>query len=139
MGPIARVSDRRTLDLDKLKGTLVDFNVLEHLLDDQRGVAAWQIELRKHHDDPLECDEVMLHVATDTKSNEPNLRDILTRRFHEVTELTPNAIVFHPVKELRDMLGVGRLLKEEKIADHRPKTTNGMPAPQSNPSPALSS
>jgi phenylacetate-coenzyme A ligase PaaK-like adenylate-forming protein len=139
IGPISRVSERRTLDLDKLKGTLVDFNVLEHLLDDQRGIAAWQIELRKHDDDPLECDEVTLHVATDTKTNEPNLRDILTRRFHEVTELTPNEIVFHPVKELRDMLGVGRLLKEEKIADHRPKSDDGPSARNSKSAPALSS
>jgi phenylacetate-coenzyme A ligase PaaK-like adenylate-forming protein len=139
VGPIARVSERRTLDLEKLKGTLVDFNVLEHLLDDQRGVAAWQIELRKHHDDPLECDEVMLHVATDGKANESHLRDILTRRFHEVTEMNPNAIVFHPMNEMRDMLGVGRLLKEEKIADHRPKFVDGSPAPKPNSSPALSS
>ncbi len=63
VGPISRVSERRMLNLDKLKGTLVDFNVLEHLLDDQRGIAAWQIELRKRNDDPLECDEVILHVA----------------------------------------------------------------------------
>jgi phenylacetate-CoA ligase len=139
LGPIARVSERRTLNLDKLKGTLVDFNVLEHLLDDQRGVAAWQIELRKHHDDPLECDEVVLHVAADGKSNEAGLREMLHRRFHEVTELTPNAILFHPVKELRDMLGVGRLLKEEKIADHRPKVPGGTSGSKANSEPALSS
>lgn len=138
LGPISRVSERRTLNLDKLKGTLVDFNVLDHLLDDQRGVAAWQIELRKLHDDPLECDEVFLHVASDGKTNESSLRDILVRRFHEVTELTPNAIQFHPMSEMRDMLGIGRLLKEEKIADHRPKLPNGS-APNSKPSPALAS
>lgn len=140
LGPIARVSERKTLNLDKLKGTLVDFNVLDHLLDDQRGIAAWQIELRKHHDDPLDCDEVLLHVAADGKTNESNLKEILTRRFHEVTELTPNAILFHPVRELRDMLGVGRLLKEEKIVDHRPKFTPGSSASgTSTSSPALSS
>ena len=141
VGPIARVSERRTLNLDKLKGTLVDFNVLEHLLDDQRGVGAWQIELRKRHNDPLECDEVLLHVAADGKANESTLRDLLGRRFHEVTELTPNAILFHSLSELRDMLGVGRLLKEEKLADHRPKT-GGAAFPsdaKSTPSPVLAS
>jgi phenylacetate-coenzyme A ligase PaaK-like adenylate-forming protein len=131
IGPISRVSERRTLNLEKLKGTLVDFNVLDHLLDDQRGVAAWQIELRKLHDDPLECDEVVLHVAPDEHANETGLREVLNRRFHEVTELKPNAIVFHPVRELREMLGVGRLLKEEKIADHRPKIVNGSHATRS--------
>lgn len=132
IGPISRVSEQRTLNLDKLKGTLVDFNVLDHLLDDQRGVAAWQIELRKRHDDPLECDEVYLHVATTGKTNETALRDILVRRFHEATELKPNGILFHSVPELREMQGVGRLMKEEKIADHRPKFANGSTNGKSN-------
>ena len=121
LGPISRVSEVRTLSLDKLKGTLVDFNVLEHLLDDQRGVAAWQIELRKHDNDPLECDEVFLHVTSEKGVNESALREQLQRRFHEVTELQPNAILFHPMSELRDRIGIGRLLKEEKLTDHRPK------------------
>jgi phenylacetate-CoA ligase len=119
LGPISRVSEKRVLQLDKIKGTIVDFNVLEHLLDDLRGVAAWQIELRKHHDDPLECDEVLLHVASESGMNEATLREQIARRFLEVTELRPNAVLFHSVAELRGLLGIGRLLKEEKIADHR--------------------
>lgn len=122
LGPISRVSEVRSLSLDKIKGTLVDFNVLEHLLDDQRGVAAWQIELRKRNDDPLECDEVLLHVSADSSVSESTLREHLMRRFHEVTELKPNAITFHSLEQMREMLGVGRLLKEEKLADRRPKT-----------------
>jgi len=121
IGPISRVSEVRSLNLDKLKGTLVDFNMLEHLLDDQRGVAAWQIELLKRDNDPLECDEVVLHVTSEAGTNESVLREQLMRRFHEVTELRPNAILFHPMAELRERLGIGRLLKEEKLADHRPK------------------
>ena len=127
LGPISRVSEVRSLSLDKLKGTLVDFNVLEHLLDDQRGVAAWQIELRKRNDDPLECDEVLLHVSADSSASEATLREHLMRRFHEVTELKPNAITFHPLAEMRDLLGVGRLLKEEKLADRRPKVAAAQP------------
>jgi hypothetical protein len=63
-------------------------------------------------DDPLETDEVHLHLA-------------VTRRFHEATEITPNEMHFHTLAEMREHLGIGRLLKEEKIADHRPKA---MPA-----------
>lgn len=135
LGPISRVSEVRSLSLDKLKGTLVDFNVLEHLLDDQRGVAAWQIELRKRNNDPLECDEVMLHVTADQQASEGTLREQLIRRFHEVTELKPNAILFHPLAEMRDMLGVGRLLKEEKLADRRPKTGASNASRPSDPAP----
>jgi hypothetical protein len=107
--------------MDKLKGTLVNFNVLEHLLDDQRGIAAWQLELRKRHDDPLETDEVHLHLAAEPGISESDLELAVTRRFHEATEITPNALHFHTVPEMREHLGIGRLLKEEKIADRRPK------------------
>jgi phenylacetate-coenzyme A ligase PaaK-like adenylate-forming protein len=121
VGPISRVSEVKELHMDKLKGTLVNFNVLEHLLDDQRGIAAWQLELRKRHDDPLETDEVHLHLAAEPGISESDLELAVTRRFHEATEITPNALHFHTVPEMREHLGIGRLLKEEKIADRRPK------------------
>jgi len=44
--------------LDKIKGTLVDFNQLEHVLDDAEHVGAWQLELRKRNNDALEVDEL---------------------------------------------------------------------------------
>lgn len=121
LGPISRVSEVKELHMDKLKGTLVNFNVLEHLLDDQRGIAAWQLELRKRHDDPLETDEVHLHLAPEPGITPTDLELAVTRRFHEATEITPNDIHFRTLPEMREMLGIGRLLKEEKIADRRPK------------------
>ena len=128
MGPVSRVSDVRSLSLDKVKGTLVDFNMLEHLLDDQRGIAAWQVELRKLHDDPLEVDEVVLHVAPEGGVSQPELERMVRRRFTEVTELSPNAMVFHSIADMRGLLGVGRLLKEEKLVDHRPKPSAAKPS-----------
>lgn len=140
LSPISRVSEKRLLQLDKVKGTLVDFNVLEHLLDDLRGIAAWQIELRKLHDDPLECDEVLLHAAAESGSSEGNLREQIARRFHEVTELRPNAILFHSLSEMRGILGIGRLLKEEKIADHRNPSSSTSPGSSlSKPAPSSTS
>jgi|UniRef100_UPI00378480A9 phenylacetate-CoA ligase len=132
LGPISRVSEVKELNMDKLKGTLVNFNVLEHLLDDQRGISAWQIELRKRHDDPLETDEVHLHLSAEPGVQESDLERAVSRRFHEATEITPNELHFHTLAEMREHLGIGRLLKEEKIADHRPK-------PVPNPQLALSS
>ena len=129
LGPISRVSEVKELHIDKLKGTLVNFNVLEHLLDDQRGISAWQIELRKRHDDPLETDEVHLHLSAEPGIAEADLELAVSRRFHEATEITPNELHFHSLHEMREHLGIGRLLKEEKIADHRPKAAlNTQPA-----------
>ena len=42
-------------------------------------------------------------------------------RFQRATETTPNEIRIVPLDELKKALGVGRLLKEEKIVDRRPK------------------
>lgn len=123
-GNISRLSDRHQLNIDKLKGTLVDFGALEHLLDDTRELGAWQLELRKRHDDPLECDEVIVHaVAMDGLSAE-GMRDLVMRRFREKAEFTPNDVVLHSWDEMRRLQGVGIQLKEQKIVDHRPTKTS---------------
>ncbi|SKB03438.1 Phenylacetate-coenzyme A ligase PaaK, adenylate-forming domain family [Prosthecobacter debontii] len=119
LGPISRVSEVRELHLDKIKGTLVNFNILEHLLDDQKGVAAWQIELCKRHDDPHEVDELILHVAPERGTESNTLEQRIQRRFAEVTEIKPNAIHLHDLADMRERLGVGKLLKEVKLLDRR--------------------
>ena len=116
------------MQLDKIKGTLVDFNQLEHVLDDAPNVGAWQLELRKLHDDPLEVDELVLHVHKLQEADEAKLCRELNNRFVERTEVHPNRIVFHDAEELRRLLGVGTQLKEQKIIDRRPK-----PAPADEP------
>jgi phenylacetate-CoA ligase len=121
LGPISRVSEVKSLSLDKVKGTLVDFNMLEHLLDDQKGIAAWQLELTKHNNDPHELDELILHLAPEPGVTRAEAERMVKHRFHQVTELMPNELRFHSMETLRDMLGVGRLLKEEKVVDRRSK------------------
>ncbi len=128
VGRISRSSEVKSMQLDKIKGTLVDFNQLEHVLDDAPNVGAWQLELRKLNDDPMELDEIILHVHKENDVNEEKLRRELNNRFVERTEIHPNRIVFHDADELRRMQGVGRELKEQKIVDRRPKRADGTPA-----------
>ncbi len=127
LGPISRVSEVRELHLDKIKGTLVNFNILEHLLDDQKGIAAWQIELNKRDDDPHEVDQLVLHVAPEPGMTPADLEQRIQRRFAEVTEIHPNAIHFHDLPDLRERLGVGKLLKEVKLLDRRKQTRQTEP------------
>ncbi|MFA6960841.1 MAG: AMP-binding protein [Opitutaceae bacterium] len=120
-GKISRVSDVHALRFQKVKGTIVDFNELERALDDLPGVGAWQMELRKAHDDPLDLDELNVHV-TATGSGAPSdldhtVRELLHARF----ELTPNQIVVHTDAEMRTLQKVGVALKEQKVVDNRPK------------------
>jgi phenylacetate-CoA ligase len=137
MGKISRVSDFRALRFQKIKGTIVDFNELEHALDDVNGLGAWQIELRKAHDDPLDLDEIVLHAVRMADAPEASidrtLREVLQARF----EIRPNKIIFHSADEIRALHQVGIALKEQKVVDHRPKsalpppmTRDAAPKPQ---------
>lgn len=103
-GKISRSSEVRSMQLDKLKGTLVDFNQLEHVLDDAPNVGSWQLELRKFNDDPMELDELVLHVHKATEVADEKLRRELNNRFLERTEVQPNRIVFHDADEIRSLL-----------------------------------
>jgi len=131
VGRISRSSEVKAMQLDKIKGTLVDFNQLEHVLDDAPNIGAWQLELRKVHDDPMELDEIILHVHKVNDVNEERLRNELNNRFVERTEIRPNRIVFHDADEMRRLQGVGRELKEQKIVDRRPTRMEG---PHGSPS-----
>jgi len=124
VGRISRSSEVKSMQLDKIKGTLVDFNQLEHVLDDAPNVGAWQLELRKFNDDPMELDEIVLHVHRVNDVSEEKMRRELNNRFVERTEIHPNRIVFHDAEEMRRLQGVGRELKEQKIVDRRPKRTD---------------
>jgi phenylacetate-CoA ligase len=122
VGRITRGSEIKAMNLDKIKGTLVDFNELEHVLDDAPHIGAWQLELRKVNDDPLELDEIILHVNKTNGADETQLRRELSERCHSHTDIHPNRILFHDAEEMKRLQGVGTLLKEQKLVDHRPKS-----------------
>ena len=107
--------------LDKIKGTLVDFNELEHILDGAPGVGAWQLELRKTNDDPLERDEIILHVQNINGADEGRLARDLSERCYKTADVHPNKILFHDAEKMRELQGVGTQIKEQRLVDHRPK------------------
>jgi hypothetical protein len=131
MGEISRTSEIREMRLEKLKGTLIDFNRLEHVLDNCEPVATWQLEIRKTRDDPLELDELILHVQKTSGFSDESVRELLDEHFVAETETHPNLILFHSAEELRRMQGVGTLLKEQRVVDRRPRTN--APGPESDP------
>ena len=122
VGRISRSSEIKEMNLDKIKGTLVDFNELEHVLDDAPHIGAWQVELRKAHDDPHDLDEIILHVHNTNGTDENKLRHELSERCYNYTDIHPNRIVFHDAEEMKRLQGVGTVMKELKLVDNRPKT-----------------
>jgi len=129
VGNISRSSEVKEMRLDKIKGTLVDFNQLEHVLDDAEHVGAWQLELRKRNDDPLEVDELILHVERTGAVREDKLMRDLNNCFAAKTEVHPNRIIFHDADEMRELQGVGVQIKEQKIVDHRKPESGSRPTP----------
>jgi hypothetical protein len=125
------------VDTAKLKGTLVDFNALEHALDDLESIGSWQIELCKVNDDPFECDAVIIHAVTE-RADRTDLEREIMERVYRAAEIHPNRVEWHSEAEMRELQGVGRVLKEEKIVDHRPKPglepASGRISPSTTPS-----
>jgi phenylacetate-coenzyme A ligase PaaK-like adenylate-forming protein len=128
VGSLSRTSEIKEMNLDKLKGTLVDFNQLEHVLDNFASIGEWQVELRKAHDDPLELDELILHVEKLDHADEAHLRQALNEKIASAIEIHPNRIVFQSAEEMRGLQGVGVQLKEQRLVDHRPKPGAGVAA-----------
>lgn len=119
LGRISRVSEKRRMKLDKIKGSLVDFNELEVILDDVDGIGSWQIELAKVNNDPMDVDELRLHLSLEPSHLKEEVEDLVRRRFREVAEITANEITYHSAEDMRRLHGVGKNLKEEKIVDNR--------------------
>ncbi len=98
------------MQLDKVKGTIVDFNELEHVLDDvdeywTRG----RSNSARRNDDPHEVDElVSASSARQMVLDEAALSPPRSgARLFERAELHPNRIEFHTNAEIRRLQGVG--------------------------------
>ncbi len=123
LGKISRVSDVKRLNISKLKGNLVDFNQLEHLLDDDDRLGAWQIEIRKKNNDPLSSDELVVRAVPMRECDVEELSEDIRKKMRAQTEISPNEVTFHTWKEMRKLQGVGQELKERKVVDKRSEAT----------------
>ena len=121
VGNIGRRSSTKELQLAKLKGTLVNFDILQHILDDTPEIGEWQVEIRKLHDDPHDVDELILHLAAANGADLDRLRNKLRSRFQSEVELTPNRIEIHPLDDMLRRIKLETSLKEVRILDARPK------------------
>ena len=121
VGDIGRASNTKELDFGKLKGTLVNFDILQHILDDSPDVGEWQLEIRKAHDDPLDVDELVLHIAPGNGAGIDRLKEKLRQRFQTEVELTPNRIEVHTMDDMLHRIKLETSLKEVRLLDARPK------------------
>ncbi len=118
---ISRLSDNKDLQLSKVKGTLVNLSHFGSVLNDILQVEEWQIEIRKHHDDPFDVDEVVVYVTPKKDANEAALLLDIKEKIVGASEVSPNEIKFVPLAEMIKRLELETANKEKRIIDIRPK------------------
>ena len=118
---LTRESSLKDLQLLKVKGTLVNLEDCAMLLGSMAEVEEWQIELRKKDDDPLEVDELTVHLAlragVPAEATAARVRDL----FHSRLELTPNHVRFLELDSMLKKIGMETEMKERRFVDCRPK------------------
>ena len=117
---ISRTSNIKNLQLSKIKGTLVNINDLESLLDNKKEIDEWQIEIVKKDNDPYEVDELMLYICPFGDINKEEFAHRLNDSVLSVTEVTFNEIIFVSADEIRRRIEIESAVKAKKIVDKRP-------------------
>ncbi len=117
---ISRLSDTKDLSLSKIKGMLVNLNHFAEVLNNIAEVDEWQIEIRKHNNDPYDSDELVVYMTPKKEINEKTFSEMLKDKLMGATELAPNEIKFVPLDEMIKRLELETANKEKRILDNRP-------------------
>ena len=118
---LTRESSLKDLQLLKVKGTLVNLEDCAMLLGGMPDVEEWQIELRKKDGDPLEVDELVVHLALkEGCATEPAARSV-REAFKSRLEVAPNDVQFLGLDAMLKKIGMETEMKEKRFVDARPK------------------
>jgi phenylacetate-CoA ligase len=123
---IVRTSEYKEFELTKLKGTLVDLNAFYPILSGHKDVLEWQLEFRKHNDDPYDLDEIYLHVAPAEGISKRYLEKELSELLQREIEIAPTRIVFHSLPRLLQRLGLDTMGRERRFLDLRQGSSDGL-------------
>jgi len=119
---LTRESSLKDLQLLKVKGTLVNLEDCAMLLGSMPEVEEWQIELRKKDDDPLELDELTVHLALRAGSQPEPAAARVRELFLSRLELSPNHVRFLELDSMLKQIGMETEMKERRFVDGRPKS-----------------
>jgi phenylacetate-CoA ligase len=118
---IIRASNIKSLRLSKIKGALVNLNAFGSILEAEKGVEEWQVQIRKKYNDPYEIDELVIYLSLVSGVDQQLLKEKLNNKIHSATEVTPNEIVVLPHKEMLERVEMETSHKAKRIVDIRPK------------------
>jgi phenylacetate-coenzyme A ligase PaaK-like adenylate-forming protein len=121
---ISRVSEQKSLQLTKIKGTLVDLNQFYSLLPSIQEIEEWQILLKKEKGDPFGNDELHIYISL-RKGRKMREKEGVIKEISQklATEMEIAATEIHVVSldEITRALGMETQLKELRVMDMRPK------------------
>jgi phenylacetate-coenzyme A ligase PaaK-like adenylate-forming protein len=118
---LRRASDQRSMDLTKIKGTLVDLSSMGSLLSSMPEVEEWQVVIGKKNDDPHELDEFTVRVSLKPGTDAAEFRRKCVKDIQEGLEVAPSRVDVHTGPEMLEMLGMETEMKEKRFVDTRPK------------------
>lgn len=119
---IQRKSEMKEFHLTKVKGELVNLNNTFPIMSSIKGVDEWQLEIRKHNNDPFDLDEIVLRVSAKPGFAFAAVKEDIVKHMH--ADMQISAIVEeHTTEDLIDRLGMETELKEKRVLDNRPKTS----------------
>ena len=116
---LSRASNQTDMSLTKIKGTLVNLNVISDLLTDSPLVDEWQVVLSKRNDDPLDVDEMRIAVSLTDGQPHDNIGETLSSQIQIASEVRPSHMEFLDREEMLQRLGMETQLKEKRIVDLR--------------------
>lgn len=117
---ISRAHHIKNLKLSKIKGTLVNLNIFAQVLDAEKTVQEWQIEVRKKDNDPFEVDEVVIYLSIAEGADSGKIKEKIKSELKALTEVAPNEITILPHKEMLEKVEMEVSHKAKKIVDSRP-------------------
>lgn len=118
---LTRESSLTDLQLLKVKGTLVNLEDCAQILADLPEVEEWQIELTKKDNDPLEVDEMVIHLALHNGCKHDEIRKKVCEAFKGRIEISPNRVELLDLPSMLEKIGMETEMKEKRFVDSRPK------------------
>lgn len=117
---LTRASNIKNIQLSKIKGSLVNLNDLERLLDSKPEINEWQIEIVKKNNDPFEVDELVLNVCLSGNADKDSFSRLLNEEVLSRTEVSFNRILLVSHQEITEKIEIESAVKAKKIVDNRP-------------------
>ena len=115
------MSDNKDLQLSKVKGTLINLAHFGSVISDIPCIEEWQIEIRKHNNDPHDVDEVVVYITPRQGADASRLVEDIKCQLVASAEISPNEVNIIPLADMVKRLELETANKEKRIVDIRPK------------------